>query len=89
MVDESDIRIEFPCDYPIHIIGAQSDAFARTVLEVVRRHDDTLTPDTVTERKSSRGRFASIRVTIRATGEAQLKAMHADLMDVDGVRMVL
>jgi putative lipoic acid-binding regulatory protein len=31
-------KIEFPCDYPIKVIGVSSDTFEPAVLEVFERH---------------------------------------------------
>jgi putative lipoic acid-binding regulatory protein len=81
--------IEFPCDYPIKVIGdADPDSIAE-VLMIVRRHAPEVTPDQINTRQSSRGNYHSIRVTIVATGEQQLKALHEELMALQAVRMVL
>ena len=81
--------IEFPCEYPIKVIAEQEDTVVREVLQVVRQHAPEVTPDQVTTRPSRAGNFLSVRVTIQATGEEQLKAMHADLMNLSSVRLVL
>ena len=88
-MDPKDITIEFPCAYPIKVIGEHSENFVRDVVEVVRQHDHTVTPDSVSLRKSKRGRYESVRITVTATGEEQLKAMHEALMMIHEVRMVL
>lgn len=82
-------QIEFPCAYPIKIIGDADDGSISSILEIVRRHAPEVTPDEVSTRQSSKGNFHSIRVTIMATGEAQLKALHVELMALGSVRMVL
>lgn len=89
MIDPNDITIQFPCAYRIHVIGERSDTFVREVVAVVRKHDTSLTPDAVSLRQSKKGRYESVRITITATGEAQLKAMHTALMEIDEVKMVL
>ena len=81
-------RIEFPCDYPIKVIGDVSGSVGE-ILSVVRRHAPEVTPDEVSTRQSSKGNYRSVRVTIIATGEAQLKMLHQDLIALPGVRMVL
>ena len=82
-------RIEFPCDYPIKVIGDVSDDSVTSIVGVVRRHAPEVTPDVISTRHSSNGNFQSVRVTIVATGETQLKALHQELMSLPGVRMVL
>ncbi len=89
MIDPDDITIKFPCAYPIKVIGERSETFVRDVVAVVREHDDTVTPDSVSLRKSKHGRYESVRITITATGEDQLKSMHQALMLLHEVKMVL
>ena len=82
--------IEFPCeDYPIKVIGSSSDTLRETVLQIVRSHDADFSELTVEERASSQGTYTSVRFSIRATGERQLKALHAELMANPLVKLVL
>lgn len=82
-------RIEFPCDYPIHVIGQQDPGFRDTVLDIVRDRVDTVREGSVDVRESRAGTYCSVRVTIVATSEAQLQDLHTALMAEPGVRMVL
>ena len=82
--------IEFPCDdYPIKVIGSSSDELRESVVRIVRSHDAEFSDETVEERASSQGTYTSVRLSIRATGEAQLKALHAELMANPLVKLVL
>lgn len=83
------IRIEFPCDYPIRIIGEQREGFEASVLGIVRAHVTTVLEESVSVRASRDGTYCSVRVTIVATGEEQLRTLHQALMAEPGVRMVL
>ena len=84
-----DPRIEFPCDYPIRVIGVQHATFREQVVAIARRHAPDLADASVNVQQSRDGTYCSVRFTIVATGEDQLKAMHRALMDEPGVRMVL
>jgi len=81
-------RIEFPCDYPIKVIGDASGPVAQ-IIDVVRRYAPEVTPDQVSTRQSSKGNYRSVRVTIVATGEEQLQMLHQDLIALSSVRLVL
>jgi uncharacterized protein len=50
---------------------------------------DTVRQWSVSVQQSRRGTYCSVRVTIVATGEPQLQALHAALMAQPAVRMVL
>lgn len=81
--------IEFPCDYPIKILGENHEDFEATVVEVTRRHAPEVTDAQVSVRNSRAGRYAAVTITIRATGERQLKRLHDDLIRNPAVRLVL
>lgn len=83
------ITIEFPCDYPIKIIGETDPQSVAQALAVVRRHAPEVTPDQFNTRSSKNGNFQSLRVTVVATGETQLKALHQELLALPSVRLVL
>lgn len=84
-----DVRIEFPCDYPLHIIGERHASFRATVLDIVREHAPDLHEDSVNVKNSRQGTYCSVRVTIVATGERQLESLHQALLAEPAVRMVL
>lgn len=87
MSDE--LRIEFPCDYPIHVIGEGVEGFRATVLDIVQAHADVAPEPPVTVRQSRHGAYCAVRVTIVATGAGQLETLHRALLAEDAVRLVL
>ena len=82
-------RIEFPCAYPIKIVGDNHAEFVATVVALTQRHAPEVTEGDVEVRESRAGKYASVTITIRATGEAQLRALHASLQTCALVRLVL
>lgn len=87
-VIESSI-IEFPCDFPIKILGETRAGFAQAVLEVVRRHAPDFDGSTLEMRASRRGKYLSITCVIRATSREQLDELYRELCDHPMVVMVL
>lgn len=81
--------IEFPCDYPIKIMGDNHASFTERVVATVRRHAPELPDDKVSWRESRNGNYISVTVVIRAEGEEQLKRLHAELKADQWVRLVL
>jgi putative lipoic acid-binding regulatory protein len=82
-------KIEFPCEYPIKVLGRASDSFESVILEVFERHAPGFDQRTVALKASSRGTFSSLTITITATGRDQLEALHRDLMATGHVNMVI
>lgn len=82
-------KIEFPCDYPIKVIGINHHSLRETVVEIVRRHAPDLTEESISLRDSRAGTYRSVRLSIIATGEPQLKALHKALMAEPLVKLVI
>ena len=82
-------KIEFPCDYPVKVMGANDDDFVDVVVEIGRRHAPELQDEQVSVRPSSGGKWVAVTMTIRATGEPQLRALFEDLKATGRIQMVL
>ena len=90
MSEEPEVpKIEFPCDYPIKVMGRSVDEFEQVVIGVVERHAPGFDQETVVIKASSKGTFTSMTITITATGADQLQALHEDLMGTGLVQMVI
>lgn len=88
-IDETPPTIEFPCLYPIKIIGVAVAEFQDIVIAVVERHTGKITEELITVRRSSQQQYVSVTVTIAATGKDQLQNIFEDLKLVEHVKMVL
>lgn len=84
-------KIEFPCDYPIKVLGESAPDFEELAVAVICRHAELASSReaSVKERASSKGRFTSVTVTITATGEQQLKDIFEALKATGRVKMVI
>ena len=82
-------KIEFPCDYPIKVLGRSSDSFQTVVCEVFERHAPGFDQETISVRASGKGNFTALTIIITATGPEQLQALHQDLMASGVVQMVI
>jgi len=89
MSEQQPPKIEFPCAYPIKILGKAEQEFHDLVIEVMDRHAFGYDKSLISVKESGKGTFRSITVTIEATGIEQLQAIFDDLKDHELVRMVL
>lgn len=81
--------IEFPCDYPIKIIGRASADFDARIISIINKHQEKPFEGYLTQKDSKEKNYQSFTVTIRATSETQLKALFEDLKTDKDVIMVL
>jgi uncharacterized protein len=81
--------LEFPCDFPIKIMGLAEPGFADAVVEVVIRHAPDYDPVGTGMRASSRGKYVSLTCVIRAESKSQLDALYTELSRHPLVKVVL
>lgn len=82
-------KIEFPCEYPIKVMGPAAPDFKACILDVLVESETRFMRETVAVVDSRNGRFQSVRVTIQAQSEDHLSNLHQCLKDTGRVQMVL
>ncbi len=81
--------LEFPCEFPLKIMGLTRDDFAQTILEIVIRHAPDFNGATMEMRSSSGAKYLSLTCTINATSKTQLDALYRELSQHPMVKIVL
>jgi hypothetical protein len=89
MAEPTPPKIEFPCAYPIKVLGRSCDAFEASILAVFERHAPGFDQQSIAARASRKGTFTALTITITATGPDQLDALHKYLLATCHVTMVL
>ena len=84
---DTDALFQFPCEFPIKVMGRDSESFRTLTLAIIERHAGALAADRISERMSSKGRFLALTYTIEAKSRAQLDEIYQDLTD-SGVVLV-
>jgi putative lipoic acid-binding regulatory protein len=89
MAVEPPSLIEYPCDFPIKVMGRTQARFAQTILEIVQAHAPDFDASTVQMKSSKGGKYLSVTCTIRATSREQLDNLYQALCDHPMVVMAL
>ena len=89
MNPEKESLLEFPCDFPIKIMGKSHPEFAGTIVEVVRKFDNDVDASRLETRPSSGGNYTGLTVTVRATSQQQLDDIYRALTGHPMVKVVL
>ena len=87
-MSEQDL-LQFPCDFPIKVMGERRDDFADAIVAVVRTHAPDFDPSAVEMRASSSNRYLSLTCTIKATSREQLDSLYRALTSHPMVKVVL
>jgi len=86
---EPESLIEYPCDFPIKVLGKTQRGFAQSVLGIVRAHAPDFDGSTMEMKTSKQGRYLSVTCVVRATSREQLDDLYRALCDHPMVVMVL
>jgi len=81
--------IEYPCAFPIKVMGRTEPGFAQSIVAIVKRHAPDFDPSSIEMRVSKKSRYLSLTCTIQATSREQLDALYQELCDHPMVVMVL
>ena len=84
-----DSLIEYPCAFPIKVMGAKAEGFADAVIAVCRNFDPALDESQVELRPSKGGNYLGVTVTVLATSRAQLDELYRTLSTHPMVKVVL
>ena len=87
MTDET--LLEFPCDFPIKIMGRESDEFRALARELVEKHTGPLADEAIVSSLSRNGAFVSVTVTVVAQSQQQLDDIYREVTSNDDILMAL
>jgi putative lipoic acid-binding regulatory protein len=85
----TDSLIEYPCDFPIKVMGEKVDGFVEAVLMIVRHFDPEWNDSRLTQRSSSAGKYLGLTLTVKATSREQLDELYRTLSTHPMVKVVL
>ncbi len=89
MTNETDELFDFPCDFPIKIMGRCDCDLEILVVEIVNKHVSDLSENAIKTRPSGKGNFMSVTITVNATSREQLDNIYRELTAREEVLMAL
>ena len=72
MADKKSI-IEFPCNFPIKIIGKNTLDFSREIMEITKKHFPDSPDEAILSKKSQHGNYLSITITVYVHDQKTLR----------------
>jgi len=86
---EEDSPLEFPCHFPIKVMGATNGAFKGSVIDIVKTHIPEFCDEHIRERPSSNNKYISLTVTVYVSSREQLDNIYRELHTCEHVLMSL
>jgi putative lipoic acid-binding regulatory protein len=87
--NQNESPIQFPCEFPIKVVGKANDEFEIFALGTIRKHFPDLKEDSLRIRKSAESHYMAITVNVIATSKEQLDALYQELSGTKLVIMAL
>ncbi len=81
--------LDFPCDFPIKMMGREQPEFRDAAVALVERHTGKIRSDAIRTALSRNGNFLSITITIKARNQQQLDDIYSDLSEHEEVLVAL
>jgi len=78
-MSEQESLIEFPCDFPIKVMGEMRDDFAEIIVAVIRNQLPDFDSSRVEMRASSGGKYISLTCTVHVASRPQLDNIYRAL----------
>jgi len=88
-MEERTTLLEFPCAFPVKIMGEAREGFADAMLEIVLRHAPDFVAASMEMKASSTGKYVSLTCTITAVSQAQLDDLYREISGHTMVSMAL
>ncbi len=89
MSNKEETLFEFPCEFPMKIMGRDEAEFENHVMAIITRHVEATEILESKCRPSNNGNFISVTVTIQAQNKQQLDRLYIELNASDAVLMTL
>lgn len=81
--------IEFPCHFPIKVMGETYDDFSLEITRVIQQHSPEFDTHLIEMRGSSHGKYLSLTCLVYVTSKPQLDDIYRSLTSHPAVRVVL
>lgn len=89
MEADRETLLEFPCEFPIKVMGRSGINLRDRVIEIVGRHAAFSNTRAVTSRTSRKGNYVSVTAVVPATSQRQLDDIYRELSACESVLITL
>ena len=86
---QNDTLIEFPCDFPIKVMGETHADFTAEVIKTIHRLEPNFDASKIEMRGSSGGKYISLTCTVHVTSKPQLDDIYRALTAHPMVKVTL
>ncbi|MGK0272412.1 MAG: putative lipoic acid-binding regulatory protein [Cocleimonas sp.] len=78
---EEESLIEFPCEFPVKVMGPALPEFHQAITKIATSHDEDFDDKQTTQNVSKTGKYVSLTLNIHAKNKPQLDALYKDFTE--------
>jgi putative lipoic acid-binding regulatory protein len=78
---EEESLIEFPCEFPVKVMGKDTPEFHQLIEKTAKKHDPDFNRNETKQNISKTGKYISFTLNIHAKDKPQLDALYQDFTD--------
>jgi putative lipoic acid-binding regulatory protein len=87
--DQQETLIEFPCEFPIKVMGETHESFSIEIIKTIQQHEATFDATRIEFKGSSGGKYTSLTCTCYVDSKIQLDNIYRALTSHTMVKFVL
>jgi len=81
--------LEFPCMFPIKVLGKDCKVFYESVTSIMRSHSQSFSERKVKKNKSKKGKYISLTCIVDVNDQDELDKIYIDLSKNQNIIFVL
>jgi uncharacterized protein len=89
MPDKDSAEPIYPCQFPIKVIGENTEKLSEVIIKVMSTFSEVVHPDEMSKKLSKNGKYLSITFKILARSREHLEQIYAELNAQKEVNMVM
>ena len=89
VLKEKSTLIDFPCDFPIKIIGIVNEEFTSIIVNIIKKHLPKFDEHKIEMKGSSGGKYISLTCTVHVVSKNQLDDLYRELSSLTMTKFVL
>lgn len=88
-MSQTELEMEFPCTFPLKVMGLNEDDYPGFVLEVGKKHVPEIDESCVRTRPSRNGKYIAVTLTFTAQSRQQIDNIYLDLHQNHRTKMAI
>lgn len=89
MTKKNETLMQFPCHFPMKIIGLNSDTFVQEIITIVRQHFSNFEDKHLQTKPSQQGTYIAVSITVYVFDQNTLDRLYQALTQHPDIKMVL